>query len=129
MTLHHGHGHGHGHSHANDSVCQDESEGFIRVDSSDMTDVERQIQPAPSHHDHGHGHHHDHKDMNVRAAFLHVVGDIIQSIGVLIASIVVWLKPEYVIVDPICTFLFSIIVMGSTFFLLREAVHVLMEGK
>ena len=32
------------------------------------------------------------KNINVRAAFIHVIGDIIQSIGVLLASIIIKLK-------------------------------------
>ena len=37
--------------------------------------------------DHGHSHGHSHKkNINVRAAFIHVIGDLIQSIGVLIAA-------------------------------------------
>ncbi|KHJ77804.1 hypothetical protein OESDEN_22576, partial [Oesophagostomum dentatum] len=48
---------------------------------------------------HGHGHHGSHghshgnndsgKNVNIRAAFIHVIGDLIQSIGVLIASLVI----------------------------------------
>ena len=43
----------------------------------------------------------DEQNINLRAAYVHVIGDLIQSIGVMIASIIVWYKPEYVIVDPI----------------------------
>jgi len=53
--------------------------------------------------------------VNVRAAFIHIIGDIVQSVGIVIASLVVYFKPEWRIVDPICTFIFSIIVMFTTF--------------
>ena len=42
-----------------------------------------------------HSHHHhsgDEKNINVRAAFIHVVGDTVQSIGVLIAALVIKFK-------------------------------------
>ena len=50
-----------------------------------------------SNHGHGHdeedgGHDHDGKkkvNINVRAAFIHVLGDLVQSIGVLIAAVII----------------------------------------
>ncbi|XP_063168255.1 proton-coupled zinc antiporter SLC30A2 [Candoia aspera] len=84
-------------------------------------------------HQSGHGHsHHSHKEgspnTSVRAAFIHVVGDLVQSIGVLVAAITIYFKPEYKFVDPICTFVFSILVLGTTLSILRDVVLVLMEG-
>lgn len=38
-------------------------------------------------------------------------------------------QPEYRIADPLCTFLFSVLVLLSTVAILREALTVLMEGK
>ena len=40
-----------------------------------------------------------------------------------------YLQPEYKLADPICTFLFSILVLITTLTILRDALHVLMEGK
>lgn len=85
-------------------------------------------------HDHGHshgGHDHSHKheDINLRAAFIHVIGDLIQSIGVLIASGLIWYRPQWQIADPICTFLFSVVVLGTTAFICRDILRILMEGK
>ncbi|XP_078094119.1 proton-coupled zinc antiporter SLC30A2-like [Mustelus asterias] len=65
---------------------------------------------------------------SVRAAFIHVVGDLLQSISVLIAAYVIYFKPEYKIVDPICTFLFSVLVLGTTLSILRDVLCILMEG-
>ncbi|XP_026472343.1 zinc transporter 2-like isoform X2 [Ctenocephalides felis] len=87
-------------------------------------------------HDHSHGggdsHSHDRNDdkenINVRAAFIHVIGDFIQSFGVFIAALVIYYKPSWSIIDPICTFLFSVLVLGTTFSILRDALQVLMEG-
>ncbi|GAA5814277.1 hypothetical protein MFLAVUS_007771 [Mucor flavus] len=88
------------------------------------------------HHGHSHGddeahsHGHDHKESNInlRAAALHVLGDLLASVGVLISSIILIFKPEYVIVDPICTFVFSIIVLYTTYHLVKDSLAVLMEG-
>ncbi|KAK7573457.1 hypothetical protein V9T40_010648 [Parthenolecanium corni] len=89
-----------------------------------------------SHHHHGssaHGESGNHsrddaQNINVRAAYIHVIGDFIQSFGVLVASLVIYFKPEWKIVDPICTFLFSILVLFTTFAILRDTMMVLMEG-
>ena len=49
-------------------------------------------------------------------------------IGVLISSIILLFKPEYTIVDPICTFIFAILVLYTTYHLIIDSVSVLMEG-
>ncbi|XP_060640443.2 proton-coupled zinc antiporter SLC30A2 [Anolis sagrei] len=81
---------------------------------------------GPGHHSHSHGE--GRQNTSVRAAFIHVVGDLLQSIGVLVAAYIIYFKPEYKYVDPICTFLFSILVLGTTLSILRDVVLVLMEG-
>ncbi|XP_006880654.1 PREDICTED: zinc transporter 3 [Elephantulus edwardii] len=65
---------------------------------------------------------------SVRAAFVHVLGDLLQSLGVLAASILIYFKPQYKAADPISTFLFSICALGSTAPTLRDVLRVLMEG-
>ncbi|XP_037354679.1 proton-coupled zinc antiporter SLC30A2 [Talpa occidentalis] len=82
-------------------------------------------------HQSGHGHSHDatqQQNPSVRAAFIHVIGDFLQSLGVLVAAYILYFKPEYKYVDPICTFLFSILVLGTTLTILRDVLRVLMEG-
>jgi len=68
------------------------------------------------------------ENLNVRAAFIHVIGDFLQSLGVLIAALVIHINPSYAIIDPICTFLFSVIVMFTTVTITRDAINILMEG-
>ncbi len=105
-------------------------------------------------HSHGHGGHdhgHAHRDkkvkkakakkswferifynarhnINIRAALIHTLGDAVQSIGVMVAAALIWWKPSLHIADPICTILFSFIVLTTTIRILREAVLVLMEA-
>jgi zinc transporter 2 len=74
----------------------------------------------------------------VRAAMAHVIGDILQSVGVCIAAALIWAFHDrwldengisyWYRADPICTFLFSVLVMWSTMGTVNEAVHVLMAG-
>ncbi|VDN82610.1 unnamed protein product [Brugia pahangi] len=70
------------------------------------------------------GHSHSHTNVNVRAAFIHVLGDFIQSIGVLTAAIVT----DWKLADPLCTFLFSIIVLFTSVTVIRDIFFILMEG-
>ena len=68
------------------------------------------------------------ENINVTAAILPVVGDLLQSVGVLIAAIVIYLKPDWVIVDPICTLLCSVLLLWPTGERLRNVVDVFMEA-
>ena len=43
-----------------------------------------------------------------------MIGDMIQSAGVLVAAIIIYIKPEYKIADPICTFIFTFLVICTT---------------
>ncbi|KAI2801614.1 hypothetical protein BLOT_009428 [Blomia tropicalis] len=91
------------------------------------------VEHGHQHDDHGHGGfsssaNQGKGNINVRAAFIHVLGDFFQSLGVLIASLVIYFFPEYHIIDPICTFIFSVIVLFTTFAIIRDVLNVLMEG-
>ncbi|XP_052119406.1 metal tolerance protein 1 [Arachis duranensis] len=90
---------------------------------------------------HDHNHHHtkhtkddstqllgESKNVNVQGAYLHVLGDSIQSVGVMIGGGIIWWKPEWQIVDLICTLVFSVIVLGTTIKMLRNILEVLMES-
>lgn len=83
----HGHGHSHSHGHSHNSLSV----------SSDRPDIAYQplLSPASQEDllDSGEGETespiHKHENINIRAAFIHVIGDIIQSLGVLIASLII----------------------------------------
>uniref|UniRef100_A0A0N4ZLB0 Zinc transporter 2 n=1 Tax=Parastrongyloides trichosuri TaxID=131310 RepID=A0A0N4ZLB0_PARTI len=88
-----------------------------------------------AHHSHEAGvpdNHHSHEkprqNINIRAALIHVIGDLIQSIGVLIAALLILYNPEWAIMDPICTLFFSIIVLCTTIYITKDALVVLLEG-
>lgn len=66
--------------------------------------------------------------MNIKAALIHVIGDIIQSVGVLIAAIILYFYPNYWMIDPICTFLFSVLVLFTTIPIMIECIKVFMEA-
>uniref|UniRef100_A0A0E0PH03 Uncharacterized protein n=1 Tax=Oryza rufipogon TaxID=4529 RepID=A0A0E0PH03_ORYRU len=68
------------------------------------------------------------RNINVHSAYLHVLGDSIQSIGVMIGGAIIWYKPEWKIIDLICTLIFSVIVLFTTIKMLRNILEVLMES-
>lgn len=88
-------------------------------------------------HDHEHGHnigsghtHSESHDINLKGATLHVIGDLLQSIGVAIGSALIWYHqddPSWLVVDPLCTILFAILVIWSTSSLIRDISDILME--
>ncbi|CAH2245317.1 zinc transporter 2-like [Pelobates cultripes] len=95
----------HGHSHGS---------GYEKIGDSPTSGLLMHIGP--------------HGNTSVRAAFIHVIGDLLQSIGVMVAAIMIYFKPQYKIADPVCTFLFSIFVLGTTTTILKDVFWVLMEG-
>jgi zinc transporter 2 len=81
----------------------------------------------------GHGHSHgtdlNGRQINIRAALIHVLGDLLQSIGVLISSILIKCFGEsFKLADPICTILFACIVMMTTFPVLKDTMVILLEA-
>jgi len=72
-----------------------------------------------------HGHAHD--DLNVRSAFLHVLGDAIASVGVIIGGVVMLYTGWYV-VDALISAVIALIIGWGSLRLLREAGHILLEG-
>ena len=66
-------------------------------------------------------------DLNIRGAYLHMLGDAAASFGVVIAGIVIALTGAY-IADPIVSIIFAILVLWSSWNILTESVHVLLEA-
>ncbi|NXP66549.1 ZNT8 protein, partial [Chloropsis cyanopogon] len=66
---------------------------------------------------------------SLQAAFVHTIGDLFQSISVLISALIIFFKPQYKIADPICTFVFSIFVLATTITIMRDILTMLMEGR
>lgn len=65
---------------------------------------------------------------NIGAAAAHIMADIIQSVGVVLASIIIMIWPSAVWVDPTCTLIFAIGSTYTTFGTIASCLRVLMEG-
>ena len=72
-------------------------------------------------------HDHDHDDLNTRSAFLHVLGDALSSVGVIVAGVVI-LFTGWTWVDPLASVLIATIILIGSWRVLRDAVHILVEG-
>jgi len=70
------------------------------------------------------GHEHD---LNVRAAFLHVLGDMLGSAAAIVAALVI-LFSGWTPVDPLLSVLVALLILRTAWRLVRESTHVLLEG-
>lgn len=89
---------------------------------------------------HGHAHGEEEDSVAVQAAIAHVIGDIVQSLGVCLASLCIWLHPfdigytetptglvsNWNYADPLCTVLFGVIVLNTTKSTIMRTIHILM---
>ena len=66
-------------------------------------------------------------DLNLRGAFLHAASDALGSVGALVAGLLV-LTRGWTIADPLASVFIAVLVAGAGIGLLRDTVHVLMEG-
>lgn len=66
-------------------------------------------------------------DLNVRAAFLHVVGDALGSVGALVAALLIATR-GWSWADPLASMVIGVVIVISASRLVLESVNVLMEG-
>ena len=67
------------------------------------------------------------KNMNIRAAYLHLLGDTLSSVVVIIGGILIYFFNIYWI-DPLITILISLYILRETFYLLRDSFNILMQS-
>ena len=66
-------------------------------------------------------------DLNVRSAYVHMVGDAVSAGGVVVAGIIVRVTGAHE-ADPIVSVLIGILIVWSSWGILRECLNVLLEG-
>ncbi|KAJ3314725.1 hypothetical protein HDV04_005731 [Boothiomyces sp. JEL0838] len=78
-------------------------------------------------HDHGHGHSHD---MNMHGVFLHILGDMLTSLGVIGAVLIIIFvnHPWTIYVDPTMSLLITFVIINSTIPLVKSACYILVQG-
>lgn len=68
-----------------------------------------------------------HENLNVKGAYLHVLGDLAGSVGA-VASGVIILTTGWTAADTIISVLIGALIIRSSWGLLKDSIHVLMEG-
>lgn len=88
-----------------------------------------------------HGHHHctprtsksighSHGDMNMRGMFLHIIGDALGNVGVIISALIIWLttSPARFYADPAISLIITLIILKSAIPLCMAASRIVLEA-
>lgn len=67
------------------------------------------------------------ENLNVRSALLHVFGDLLGSVGAIVAALLI-LGFGWTWADPVASVIVAVLILMSGFRVTREAMHILMEG-
>ncbi|MEJ2686972.1 MAG: cation diffusion facilitator family transporter [Gammaproteobacteria bacterium] len=69
----------------------------------------------------------DQDNLNIRAAVIHVLGDLLGSAATIVAAVVI-LTTGWTPADPILSVLVALLILRSAWFVVRESTHILLEG-
>jgi len=69
---------------------------------------------------------HSHKDLNIKSAWLHVLGDTLSSVGVIISGIIIYYT-GWLYADPVASILIGIIILFGGIRVIREALTIFLE--
>ncbi|MFS0672280.1 cation diffusion facilitator family transporter [Ornithinibacillus sp. 179-J 7C1 HS] len=68
------------------------------------------------------------ENLNIKSALLHVVGDVLGSLGAIIAGLLI-LGFNWYLADPIASIIVAVLIIISGYRITKDSLHVLMEGK
>ena len=128
----HNHNHKHEHNHENEHYHENEHNHENKHNHENEHNHKNEHNHENKHNheekNENNGEHKKNENVNLRAALIHVIGDALQNVGVIIAGVIIFFYPNLSIADPICTYIFSIIVGFTTIRILKDCISVLMEG-
>jgi cobalt-zinc-cadmium efflux system protein len=67
------------------------------------------------------------ESLNIRGAYLHIVGDALSSVGVIIAGLMI-LFARWYIVDPIISVIICLVILRGAYTLVKDSVNILLES-
>jgi len=67
------------------------------------------------------------KDINIRSAFIHMIGDTLSSVAVIVAGVMIYLT-GWLIIDPIASICIGIMILLWSAGLIYESIHILLES-
>lgn len=137
LLLLHEHDHGHSHSHAkHQSVTSFLPQTVVRAEENRLlADSAEEMQygsigPNQTTSDHGHGTKKKENSMNMEGVFLHVLGDALGNIGVMVTALFIW-QTDYswrFYADPVVSLLIACIIFSSALPLCTRASRVLLQA-
>jgi len=110
----HAHGHSHDHGHRHSDAEEPITSELMESTPEPPSIIRRQT----------------HANMNMKGIFLHVLGDALGSLGVIVSALVIWLtsfKERYYI-DPIISLFITAIILKTTIPLVRKATKILLQA-
>jgi len=118
----HAHGHSHGHGHRSDSEVSIITPKLAKTMSQEEL-VEAPEPPSLMQE-------HSHANMNMKGIFLHVLGDALGSMGVIVSGLVIWLTSfdQRYYIDPIISIFITAIILKTTIPLVRKAGAILLQA-
>jgi cobalt-zinc-cadmium efflux system protein len=70
---------------------------------------------------------HSHASLNIRGAYLHILGDALSSVGVVIGGVII-LYTGWYLIDPLLSILISLVIVYGAWALVKESVSILLES-
>lgn len=67
------------------------------------------------------------RDLNIRAAFVHMLGDAVSSAGIIAGAIAIYFT-GLTIIDPVLSVLIGILIVWTAWDIIQESLNVLLEG-
>ncbi|KAF7703778.1 Metal tolerance protein A1 [Cucumispora dikerogammari] len=71
---------------------------------------------------------HKHCNLNMKTVYIHLIGDIIQTTGILFTSLITYFYPKLFLVDSLCTLVCGTFVVVSSLGVSKEAVWLLLDS-
>ncbi len=69
----------------------------------------------------------DRRNLNMRGALVHVMGDLLGSVGAIVAALVI-MRTGWTPADPLISVLVAVIILRSAWHVVRNSAHILLEG-
>jgi len=67
------------------------------------------------------------ESLNIRGAYLHILGDALSSLGVIVGGIIIYFT-EWFVVDPIISAIICMVILRGAYILVRDSVNILLEA-
>lgn len=69
-----------------------------------------------------------HQDLNIRAASIHMLGDAVGSVAIIIGAVVIW-TTGWLWIDPALSVIIALLIIWSAVDITRESLNILLEGR